>query len=155
MKPIGAYFDKAAGKALSRHGGIMAAVLRNWPALAGPAAAFARPEKLSRPRKGRGATLTLRVQPGRALELQHESDRLIARINGFFGYLAVERIAFIQAPLGGEPAPARPKPPPDEARLKALLSGIEAIGSDTLRESLARLAHDMARQKGRKSVDNP
>ncbi len=157
MKAIGAYLDKAAGKALSRRSGVLGALLRNWPAIAGELASFTRPEKLSRARPPRGATLTLRVQPGRALEVQHASAELIGRINGFFGHLAVERIAFVQAPVGRMAASsgkARERAP-DKARLRELSRGIDAVKNPSLRESLARLARDMARRRAHKSVDNP
>ncbi len=153
MKPLEAYFDRVARPALEKHGAVLAELLRNWPSIAGPVAEFTRPETLKRPRRADGgATLKLRVQPGRALELQHMSDALIARINGYFGHLAVERITFVQAPV----MPPRDReasvslPSPDEATRERLVDRTSRVHDDSLRESLRRLAEAMARKKALK-----
>ena len=154
MKPLEAYFDRVARPALEKHGAVFAELLRNWPAIAGPVAEFTRPEALRRPRSAdAGATLKLRVQPGRALELQHMSDALIARINGYFGHLAVERITFVQAPVTqprGREAEA-PLPPPDEETRERLVERTGRVHDESLRESLRRLAEGVARKKALKS----
>ena len=153
MKPLEAYFDHVARPALEKHGAVLAELLRNWPAIAGPVAEFTRPETLKRPRRAdAGATLKLRVQPGRALELQHMSDALIARINGYFGHLAVERVTFVQAPV--TPPRSReteaPLPPPDEETRERLVDRTGRVHDESLRESLRRLAEGLARKKALK-----
>ncbi len=154
MKPLETYFDRVARPALEKHGAVLAELLRNWPAIAGPAAEFTRPETLKRPRRAdAGATLKLRVQPGRALELQHMTDALIARINGYFGHLAVERITFVQAPVmpPGRGEADTPLPPPDEETRHRLVDRTARVHDESLRESLRRLAEGMARKKALKS----
>ena len=45
------------------------------------------------------ATLVLRVEGPVALEIQHSSDIILQRVNRFFGWNAVGRLALRQAPL--------------------------------------------------------
>ena len=75
-------------------------------------AAHAEPIKLQWPRAVRRraaepATLVLRVEGPAAIEIQHQSAVILERINRFFGWQAVGRIALRQAPLQ---AAARPGP---------------------------------------------
>ncbi len=159
MKQIGTYVTRITRPAFERHGAAWAELLRNWAAIAGEAARFSRPEKLRTARgKGGGgaAVLHLRVQPGRALELQHMSNELISRINGYFGHAAVGKITFIQAPLEeAEEARRRAddeKRPPapsaaDERRVAELRGRTRAVHDPDLRESLARLAAHVAAGK--------
>ena len=56
------------------------------------------------------ATLVLRVEGPMALEIQHSSDVILQRVNRFFGWSAVGRLALRQAPLSrrnGRRAPPR------------------------------------------------
>ena len=45
------------------------------------------------------ATLVLRVEGPTAIEIQHQAAVIIARVNSFFGWPAIGRIALRQAPL--------------------------------------------------------
>ena len=57
------------------------------------------------------ATLVLRVEGPMALEIQHTSDVILERVNRFFGWQAVGRIALRQAPLSdGRRRKSGPKP---------------------------------------------
>lgn len=58
-------------------------------------------------------TLVLRVEGPMALEIQHSADVILERVNRFFGWSAVGKLAFRQAPCrgpGGGRGPARPIP---------------------------------------------
>src|SRR5512134_2514321 len=89
-----------------------------WALLAGEAlGSSSYPDRLVFPPKRRAeGTLHLRVASGAAaLEIQHESRRLIERINAHLGYAAVARLKVVQAPLRPRPTPRggpRPAPPP-------------------------------------------
>ncbi len=143
MKPLNRYFDAIARPAFERHGHAWAGLLRNWRQIAPQLATFCVPEKLTVPRGARGrapgGTLHLRVMPARALELQHMQTELIARINAFFGYAAVQRITFVQAPLD-TPSAKPPPPRPDPALQKRLQERAGQVSDPALRESLTRLA---------------
>lgn len=128
-KAVGSFVPKLAQKAFEKFGFATAAVLTDWTSIVGhEIAACTAPERLRWPRpvdeaaetrssKGRGraaapaktgATLLLRVEPARALDVQYRTTQIIERINAYFGYLAVTDIRLTQAPLAKAPV-ARPR----------------------------------------------
>ena len=151
VRRIGQLFDKVAGKAFSRHGGpLMLELARVWEALFPEMAAFARPEAVRRTGPG-PATLTLRVAPARALEVQMMLPQLIERINTHFGAPVIGRVKLVQAPLetAGQAVKENRRnelPPPDEALLAVLRRGLENVHDEELRATLARMAEGIARK---------
>ncbi len=97
-----------------RRGFADARLISEWSSVVGPRlAAESMPERLVRQRDGSGGTLHIRVDGPMALELQHLEPQVIERLNGFYGYRAVERIALRQAPVTRpvkEQKPRRPAP---------------------------------------------
>ncbi|SLN33937.1 DUF721 domain-containing protein [Oceanibacterium hippocampi] len=152
-RTLGRLVPEAARGAFRRRGFSESAVLLRWPEIAGPTiAGFARPERMSYPPgKGTGATLHLRVAIGRAPEVQHLAPLIVERINAFYGYGAVARLAIVQAPLPPQ-APTKPgrRPTPldpaEEKRLAALLAG---IADDGLRRALDRLGRSVIGTRSR------
>ena len=59
------------------------------------------------------ATLVLRVEGPMALEIQHSSDVILERVNRFFGWSAVGRLALRQAPLSRREATPFPPTGPE------------------------------------------
>ncbi len=120
-KSVGEFVPALMRPAFEKYGFPAAAILTDWAAIAGTElAAFTAPERLKWPRKsssdtdggGQAATLILRVDGPRALEVEHLRPRLIERINASFGYRAVADIRVLQAPLVRRDAPrTRPMPP--------------------------------------------
>ena len=101
--------------AFRRHSPASVTLMSDWPTLAGPAIAA-----MATPRRFHGGTLTLAASGPAAMELQHETARLMARLNSGLGRPMVERIRFVQAtadelPVARElsPAPAAPIALPD------------------------------------------
>lgn len=137
--------------AFKRQGFASTELVTRWKDIAGPEiAAHAEPIKLQWPRAPEGehpepATLVLRVEGPAAIEIQHQSGVILERINRFFGWQAVGRIAIRQAPLTHRAAkPAPPKPDPAEAeRVAASLTG---IADDGLRAALGRLGAAVKRR---------
>ena len=83
------------------------------------------------------ATLVLRVQGPAALEIQHQSSIILERVNRFFGWQAVGRLALRQAPLTRRKPRTRPSlDPAAAARVEARLGAIEDAD---LRHALGRL----------------
>src|SRR5206468_3435933 len=115
-----------------------------WADIAGPEiAAHAEPVKLQWQRAADGeptepATLVLRVEGPAAIEIQHLSNVILERVNRFFGWQAVGRLALRQAPLTRRaPPPAPPQADPEEAaRVAATLT---EVADEDLRMALARL----------------
>jgi hypothetical protein len=128
-RAIGSYVAKALDHAARARGFATTALLSDWPAIAGTELArFTLPDKVIWPRrrdetleapvrghKSAGATLVLRIEGPRAIEVQHQADQILERVNAYFGYRAVTEMRFIQAPIrrakAARPAPKPPLPP--------------------------------------------
>ena len=141
---------KCLADSFARQGFTSTELVTRWPDIVGAEiAAHAEPIKIQWVRAAHGeptepATLVLRVEGPMGLEIQQQSAVVLERVNRFFGWQAVGRLAFRQAPLRRA---ERPKPhdldPEATARIAADLPEIE----DTdLRFALARLG---AAVKGR------
>jgi hypothetical protein len=90
------------------------------------------------------ATLVLRVDGPIAIEIQHQSGVILERVNRFFGWRAVGRLALRQAPLTRRAAPpARPAPDPE---LTARLAATIDVADEDLRGALARLGAAIKRR---------
>jgi hypothetical protein len=90
------------------------------------------------------ATLILRVEGPMALEIQHSSDAILQRVNRFFGWNAVGKIALRQAPLS-RPQPRRTVKPPDAKAIAQVAETLPEVEDDALREALARLGASIKR----------
>jgi hypothetical protein len=117
MQAVGSFVADLTGKAFARYGFASAGLLTDWAAIAGAdLAACTRPERLRWPRHARedrgpplGATLVLRVEGARALEVQFRAAQIVARINAYFGYAAIAALRLVQGPVGGPvEEPSRP-----------------------------------------------
>jgi hypothetical protein len=88
--------------------------------------------------------LVLRVEGPMALEIQHSSDVILERVNRFFGWHAVGRLALRQAPLSRR---NRPKPlrAPDAKAVAEVEKTLASVEDDELRAALARLGASIKR----------
>lgn len=134
-----------ASKVLGKRGLAYGGMLAEWPSLVGPRfAERTAPHRLVfPPGKREGATLHLRVSGGFALELQHMQPLLLERINGFFGYKAVEKIKLIQAPvfrLAVLKDPLRTLAP---AEIEAVDRAVSGVADEGVAAALARLGKAM------------
>ncbi len=135
---------------LGKRGFAEGGMIADWGSIVGEAVSrFAQPLKIQYPPGERGdGTLHIRVASGAmATQLQHLEPLLIQRINGYFGYKAVARIAYTQGPLPKRPERKVPPPPvlppAREQQLQDQLSGVE---DPELKDMLARLGrHLLAR----------
>jgi hypothetical protein len=80
----------------------------------------------------------LRVEGPAALEIQHLSAVILERVNRFFGWHAIGRLALRQAPLHRREPPS-PPPPPDPEATARIAASLPSIEDDDLRQALARL----------------
>ena len=143
---LGVALAKVTKTAYRRRGFAMGDVLTNWGAIVGDTLATQScPESLTfPPEKTNGGTLRIRVSGPLALELQHLSPLVIERINGYYGFRAVERLSFIQGVI---PRPekkrrpmARPLTAEEEQTLNALVPDLE---DGDLRQSLLALGRSV------------
>jgi hypothetical protein len=153
LAPVAAAAARVAAPILKKRGLAEARIVTEWRAIVGDVAAGrSAPERLVRGRGNEpGGLLRLRVAGAWALEFQHMAPELIARINGFFGYPAVTRIQFIQAPLPTDrraPPPPAPLKPETEARLAAIAAKIE---DPELRERVVALGRALEQRAQRVS----
>lgn len=146
-RPLAATVGALAKKTIGKRGFAEAGLITGWEGIVGrELAASCWPDRLSFPPGRRdGGTLRIRVTGGFALELQHMEPQLLERINGHFGYRAIERIAMIHAPPGKRPSPARREAgnktatPPDPKARTAIESALAAVDDPDIRAVLARL----------------
>jgi hypothetical protein len=144
MKTLGSAVAKIAAPVLGRRGFGEAQVILEWPSVVGQdLARDTMPVKLSFDRGAAervGGTLHLRAAPGAALEVQHLAPLIIERINTFFGYRAVARLAIRQGPLPQPAVPPNREPKPvAEADRAALERRLDEVKDPELRAALARL----------------
>jgi hypothetical protein len=72
------------------------------------------------------------------LEIQHSSDVILQRVNRFFGWSAVGRLALRQAPLSRRERPRRVRAP-DARAVAEVADTLSAVEDADLRDALARL----------------
>ena len=87
----------------------------------------------------------LRVEGPAAIEIQHLSAVILERVNRFFGWQAIGRIALRQAPLRRQ-APPQPPAPPDPAEQARIAASLPEIEDDDLKAALARLGAAVKRK---------
>lgn len=149
VKAVGSFVPKLTQKSFEKYGFSTATLITDWARVVG--ADLARdtlPERLKWPRgaaagatadegSGAGATLVLRVDPARALDISYKERLIIERINTFFGYRAVTGLRIVQAPVDVSAQP----PQRQTARVPvAPCEIVTPIGSDNaLGDALARL----------------
>src|SRR5215475_10172808 len=120
-KPLSVLLNDVFSDVYARQGFAARELVTRWAEIAGPEiAAHAEPLKIQWPRPVEGqpqepATLVLRVEGPMALEIQHSADVILERVNRFFGWSAVGRLALRQAPLSRRNRPRRPPAPDPQA----------------------------------------
>jgi hypothetical protein len=151
VKAVGSFLPGLTRKAFEKYGFSTASLITDWATIVGrELAACTAPERLKWPRaerteddagKGRpGATLVLRVDGGRSLDVQHGARQIIERINAYFGYAAVAELRIVQAPIGVEDQPQRSVP---RQAAPPLTQEVAHIADPGLRDALARLGAEV------------
>jgi hypothetical protein len=152
-RPLSDFLGATLSDALKAQGFASAEILARWADIAGhDIAACCEPIKINWPRTKDGdvtdmepATLVLRVEGPAALEIQHQSAVILERVNRFFGWQAIGRIALRQAPLRRREKPM-PLPALDPAAVSAVAAGLPDTVEDDLRQALARLGASIKRK---------
>ena len=165
VKAVGALVPGLTRKAFEKFGFSTATLLTDWANIVGAdLARYTAPDRLKWPRakedadgeagpQRQGATLVLRVDLGRAIDVQYKARQITERINAHFGYRAVAEIRIIQAPVEGALPPvaaeaARATPaktarrPFNRNETAPLLA---AVSDDGLRAALERMLAGLTR----------
>lgn len=142
-KPLRELVGKVVGEAFMRQGFASAELVTRWSEIVGTEiAAHSEPIKIQWPR-GTGeqirspGILVLRVEGPAAIEIQHLGAVICERVNRFFGWRAVERLAFRQSPL--RRGAQRPRRRNDTAAALQLAATMPEIADQELRQALGRL----------------
>jgi hypothetical protein len=149
-RPLSVLLSDVFSDAYAKQGFAARELVTRWSEIAGPEiSAHSEPLKIQWPRAVEGqpqepATLVLRVEGPAALEIQHASDVILQRVNRFFGWSAVGRLALRQAPLSrrGRPEPSHAPDPDSVAKVAETLTSVE---DEELRAALARLGASIKR----------
>jgi hypothetical protein len=142
-KPLRDLVPKVVSDSFNRQGFASAELVTRWTEIVGvEIAAHSEPIKVQwvRPADGEArepGTLVLRVEGPSAIEIQHLANVVCERVNRFFGWRAVDRLALRQAPLRrGE---RKAMPAADPAAAARVAETLSDIGDEDLRQALARL----------------
>jgi hypothetical protein len=142
-RPLAEFLGVCLSDAFRQQGFASAELVTRWTDIVGPEiAAHAEPMKVQWPRAvGNEApepgTLVLRVDGPTAIEIQHLAGVILERVNRFFGWQAVDRLALRQAPLSRRSKkPLKRLDPEAVARAAAMLPDVT---DEELRQALARL----------------
>src|SRR4030088_2279322 len=110
-KPLSVLLSDVFSDAYAKQGFAARELVTRWAEIAGSEiAAHSEPLKIQWPRPVEGqqqepATLVLRVEGPMGLEIPHGSHVILQRVNRFFGWSAVGRLALRQAPLSRRDRP--------------------------------------------------
>jgi hypothetical protein len=149
-KPLSVLLNDVFSDAYAKQGFAARELVTRWAEIAGRnIAAHSEPLKMQWPRPVEGqpqepATLVLRVEGPVALEIQHSSDVILERVNRFFGWHAVGRLALRQAPLSRRDRPAPPRAP-DAKAVAEVEKTLTSVEDEELRAALARLGASIKR----------
>ncbi len=151
LRAVAAEADRVTAPIRRKRGLTEAALISEWRDIIGAAlAAECVPLRIAKGADGTGGTLHIRVSGALALELQHLQPQVIARINGYFGYQAIARIALQQGPVHARKQPERPsKPAPSDEDATALTARLDNVADDELRQALESLGHGVLGRKRR------
>ena len=148
VRAAGEIVGAIGGVAFKRFGFVQGAVVSRWREIVGDRyAKVSTPESIRFPAgKKSGGTLTLLVEGAHAPLMQHLTPTIVERVNRFFGYEAVARIAFRQG-AAAKPAPRPLRPMRGEVPVE-LGEGLRAIADPGLRSCLEALASGLASSNG-------
>lgn len=149
-KPLSVLLSDVFSDAYARQGFAARELVTRWTEIAGSEiAAHCEPLKMQWPRPVEGqpqepATLVLRVEGPMALEIQHSSDLILERVNRFFGWSAVGRLALRQGPLSRRQRTTSAQGP-DARQVEEVERTLSSVEDDQLRAALARLGASIKR----------
>lgn len=136
--------------AFRKFGFVQSSIVTRWAEIAGAHyAAISEPESIRFPvGKKAGGTLQLVVMSGHAPMIQHVLPDIIDRVNRFFGYAAVAKVALKQGMVSAHEPERRPPPRNLKPIPVELGDSLRGIGDPELRAVLESLAQGLANSSG-------
>lgn len=148
VRPVGELLPAVGGASFRRYGFMQVAIVNRWADIVGADyAKHSAPERIVFPHgKRAGGTLKVAVTGAFAPLLGAVAPQVVERVNGFFGYAAVARLALRHrdAPLPVRIAAAQPPAPPAAETATTL----KAVADPELRGLLESLARSVATTRG-------
>jgi len=141
---------QAGGAAFRRFGFVQSSIVSRWNEIVGLRyAAVSSPESIRFPQgKKSCGVLTLVVEGAHAPLLQHVAPTIVERVNRFFGYPAVERVAFRQGVVKAAAARPRAAPPSLRPISAELGESLREVADPELRACLESLARGLSSGDG-------
>ena len=147
-RSVGEMMPSVGGTAFRKFGFVQSAVVSRWAEIVGPRYAdVSSPESIRFPGGKRSdGVLNLTVEGAHATMMQHVAPTIIDRVNQFFGYPAVARIAIRQTPVS---KPEARRAPPSLRPVPAELGdSLRAIADPELHACLSGLAAALGASEG-------
>lgn len=143
-----------AGTSFKKFGFVQSAVVSRWVEIVGERyAKVSIPESIRFPTgKKSGGTLTLTVEGAHAPLMQHLAPMVMERVNRFFGYEAVTKVAFRQGRIEGKAA--RVQRPASAPVPKEIGENLREVADPELRAVLESMASKLIGSTGAPGVDN-
>lgn len=142
-RPLADLANPLLAGSFARQGFASAELVTRWPDIVGAEIALhCEPIKMQWPRTPETetqepGTLVLRVEGPASIEIQHMAPQILERVNRFFGFAAVGKLALRQAPLARRPK--RKASVPDPEAVKKMAASLPPIEDENLKDALARL----------------
>lgn len=160
VAPLAEIANRLLDPLLARRAGINTMLLGAWGEIVGERyAQTSRPEQIRWPKRADQAEsgagfvpgqLTIACESATSVFLMHEERELIARINAFFGFPAIERVRFVQKPVRIKEMRSEP-PPLDRVRKKRLEAMLADVDDPALRQALEKLGTGVMSRKKRET----
>lgn len=153
VRRAGDLVGAVGGVAFKRFGFVQAAVVERWVEIVGERyAKHSVPEAIRFPAgKKSNGTLHVVVEGAHAPLMQHMAPMIVERVNRFFGYPAVGRLAWRQGRVADANRVKRPTPVAEVP--EPLGEGLRNIADPELRACLEALACGLAASSGAPGVD--
>ncbi|MFT0858528.1 DUF721 domain-containing protein [Ancylobacter sp. G4_0304] len=158
-RPLADLIDAAIAESCRQRGIASVEIVTRWADIVGDAlAARALPIKLAWPARAQAeepGVLHVRVEGGYAIELQHEAPLVIERVNQYFGWRCIGRIALRQGPVPAPRAKTRRFVEPDAGECAQVANRLGDFENPELAAALARLGALVARERGKAREEAP
>ncbi|MBB3773183.1 hypothetical protein FHS55_003814 [Angulomicrobium tetraedrale] len=150
--PLADLIDATIAESCRQRGIASVEIVTRWADIVGETlAARALPIKLAWPTRADNVepgVLHVRVEGGYAIELQHDAPVVIERVNRYFGWRCIGRLALRQGPVAARRPVRRRFIEPDASECGAVARRLGAFEDAALAAALARLGALVARERG-------
>lgn len=155
-RSVATAIDKIARQTVGKDWSLYAALLSHWQEIVGKDyAQHTTPTKITFPHQPgqqhrTGGTLYIRLPKGLSMEFSFKSDQIRQRINSYFGYDAIGKIAF--EPIYGTPVVKKTNTELSNEVIGALHETTKSINSEDLQSALQSFGESLFQSSGSKTL---